>query len=182
MAPKQTLEHVLAQSIPVTESGCWIWLGTEVNGYGQIKVNGRSTLAHRYVYEQLVGPIPPGLDMDHLCRVTQCINPNHVEPVTTQVNILRGISPAALHAKKTHCDRGHELFGENLRLGKTKNDRICKVCDRLRGRQYQQRLYEAEFRSLFLGLSKWIRQTRGASGFKAFVGQLAMEFEQEVPV
>lgn len=75
----------------VTETGCWIWVGRlNRNGYGRICLGGREPMAHRVSYELHVGPIPDGLVLDHLCRVRCCVNPFHLEPVTVQVNTLRG--------------------------------------------------------------------------------------------
>jgi hypothetical protein len=66
---------------------CWLWIGTvKDSGYGQYK---RSSIAHRVVYEALVGPIPEGLELDHLCKIKNCVNPDHLEPVTGQVNVAR---------------------------------------------------------------------------------------------
>ena len=73
------------------ETGCWEWQGSMVeNGYGVVSVNGANIKAHRRYYEVLVGPIPPGLDLDHLCRNRACVNPDHLEPVTRSVNLIRG--------------------------------------------------------------------------------------------
>ena len=95
------------QIMPEPNSGCWLWTGALVEGYGVLSVNGRLTFAHRFSYEQAKGPIPAGLEIDHLCRVRCCANPDHLEPVTTRVNLLRGVGAAAINARKTHCIRGH---------------------------------------------------------------------------
>jgi hypothetical protein len=69
---------------------CWIWQGAKTrNGYGVTTVSGTSTLAHRAFYMMFVGPIPPGLQLDHLCQVRPCVNPEHLEPVTATVNVRR---------------------------------------------------------------------------------------------
>jgi hypothetical protein len=126
--------------IPVPESGCWIWLGSlNTNGYGDVSpckaTEGRSRLAHRLSYEQANGPIPDGLELDHLCRVRCCINPDHLEPVVKQVNILRGEGLGARSARKTHCVHGHPLSGSNLKIRTQRtNGRIhrdCLACDRI---------------------------------------------------
>jgi hypothetical protein len=75
-------------------TGCWLWgLTITRNGYGQIRANRRdgTVLAHRALYERQNGPIPEGLDLDHLCRVRHCVNPSHLEPVTRSENNLRGL-------------------------------------------------------------------------------------------
>ncbi|WP_353848602.1 HNH endonuclease signature motif containing protein [Cellulomonas sp.] len=80
-------------------------------------------------WEQENGPIPPGMQLDHLCRVRECVNPLHLELVTQRENILRGESPAAHHARKTHCDHGHEFTPENTyRAPSRPRTRICRAC------------------------------------------------------
>ena len=94
-------------------------------------------LVHRFVYERLVGKIPEGLQIDHLCRVRHCANPAHMEAVTQRENILRGMSPAAENARKTHCPQGHPYEGENLFTYNQGRFRRCRACDRERGRQWR---------------------------------------------
>lgn len=106
-------------------------------GYGRLTVDGVLTYAHRYSYTLLVGPIPYGLGIDHLCRVHLCVRPDHLEPVTTRVNTLRGLSPSAGNAIKTHCSRGHELTGPNLY--RWKNHRRCVTCNTEAARRYRHR-------------------------------------------
>lgn len=113
--------------IPVTESGCWLWIGScDRGGYGKILVDGKQRLAHRFAYEQYIGPIPDGLPLDHLCRVRPCVNPWHTEPVTTKENVLRGEGLAARNAKATHCKHGHEFTAENTYIARF--GRQCKAC------------------------------------------------------
>src|ERR1035437_6893898 len=92
---------------------CWNWTAhTDGMGYGQLAKPGQHgglVVAHRFAYELLVGPIPEGLQLDHLCRNRACVNPDHLEPVTRRVNILRGVGFGAVNAKKTECPRGHPL-------------------------------------------------------------------------
>ncbi len=77
--------------LPEPNTGCWLWIGsTNTRGYGRIYVNGKTRPAHRLCYELLRGSIPPGLHLDHLCRVPCCVNPAHLEPVTCAENIRRG--------------------------------------------------------------------------------------------
>ncbi len=107
---------------------CWLWTaGKSANGYGKFKAGPKQVSAHRYAYEQCIGPIPSGLQIDHLCRVRHCVNPVHLEPVTCRENIHRGISFSAQNAVKTHCPRGHEYTEDNIYRG-TKGDRRCKTC------------------------------------------------------
>jgi hypothetical protein len=79
------------------------------------------------MYEALVGPIPDGLFLDHTCRNRNCVNPQHLDPVTNKENILRGEGSPAKNARKTHCKNGHPLKGENLVRG-SKGERVCRTC------------------------------------------------------
>jgi hypothetical protein len=114
-------------------SGCWVWTGgKDWDGYGIFTAQTRRTRrAHRWSYEHEVGPIPNGLVLDHLCRNRSCVNPDHLEPVTSRVNTFRGCTPATENAAKTHCKRGHSLGPDgNVRI--SNGQRICRECDRLR--------------------------------------------------
>lgn len=87
----------------------------------------RSVYAHRAAYEAMIGPIPEDRELDHLCRNRACVNPWHLEPVTAQTNMLRGVSPTARLVAANRCKQGHELFGENLRhYG---YGRRCRTCE-----------------------------------------------------
>lgn len=127
-----------AEKFQVSDSGCWVWIaGKTGGGYAafhlSVDVAGSSVkrrtkvYGHRYAYELLVGPIPDGLTLDHLCRNPGCVNPEHLEPVSIRVNILRGNNLAARNARKTHCKRGHELTGTNLRVNRG-GGRACRAC------------------------------------------------------
>lgn len=120
-------------------NGCWLWIGyIHETGYGLLTINEVPRRAHRLVYELVVGPIPDGLHLDHLCRVPKCVNPGHLEPVTPRENVLRGISPAALHAKQTHCCRGHEFTPENTARNAA-GRRSCRTCKRERRTDVKRR-------------------------------------------
>lgn len=103
---------------------------------------GRSILAHRFAYELAHGSIPEGMTIDHKCRVRHCVRPSHLEPVTGKVNILRGESPSAKNARKTHCIRGHPLFGDNLIIRSDNDGRRCRTCQRASERRYKNRVKE----------------------------------------
>lgn len=115
--------------MPEPNSGCWLWdASTTPDGYGKFVVNGNLQPAHRFSYELNVGKIPEGLHLDHLCRVPQCVNPDHLEPVTRSENVRRG-KCVALHVFKTHCPHGHEYAGDNLYVNPD-GRRICRTCKR----------------------------------------------------
>lgn len=108
-------------------TGCWLWDATSRNGYCSIRAGGRYEMVHRSVYKMLVGPIPEGLTIDHLCRNRCCVNPDHLEPVTMIENLARGRGFGALNSAKTHCKRGHPLSGANLYVTSS-GSRGCRTC------------------------------------------------------
>lgn len=108
--------------------GCWFWEGSTNNqGYGAFAIEGKRYYAHRLAYVWLRGGIPDGMVIDHLCRVRNCVNPNHLEVVDFRENVLRGVGPTAVNASRTHCKRGHELAGDNLYI-RPNGYRNCKSC------------------------------------------------------
>lgn len=116
-APRPTAAERFAAKWVEAPGGCHLWVGaTDGDGrYGSFGLGRKAVRAHRWAYEQVHGPVPGGLDLDHLCRKTLCVNPEHLELVTHRENILRGQSFAAINAAKTHCKRGHPFTTENIR-------------------------------------------------------------------
>lgn len=113
-------------------STCWLWTGCRNNqGYGDTKAFGKSELAHRRSYVLLVGDIPPGLELDHLCRVQACVNPAHLEAVTHAENIRRGL---AVKPKPSACPRGHD-YTEATAYVTTTGSRYCRICKNERARR-----------------------------------------------
>src|SRR5262245_61714130 len=114
---------------------CWIWTGArDEKGYGLFRVDGRTRRAHRFAYEYFVGPIPMGLQTDHLCRNASCVNPEHLELVTNRENCRRGRARGgALAPMRTHCKYGHEFSDENTLWVYPKQAspwRKCRTCAR----------------------------------------------------
>lgn len=135
-------DRMLARIAKDPASGCWNWLGTTVREtYGVINEGGRKgglVYTHRLAYERLVGPIPAGLDLDHLCRNKRCCNPAHLEPVTRSENTKRGLAPEKtrkIWGDKTHCVNGHPFDAENTRH-RPSGGRTCRACAREKARQY----------------------------------------------
>lgn len=109
---------------------CWIWTAASSNGYGRLTMNNKQLSAHRVSYCWLVGPLKSGMEIDHLCKVTKCVNPRHLELVTTKTNCYRSNSLPSRNAKKTHCPKGHPYVEENIywQRGPYGLGRVCKIC------------------------------------------------------
>ncbi len=111
---------------------CWLWLnGVNRDGYGCIRIDGKSQSTHRVVFQRLVGLIPTGFQLDHLCRVRSCCNPKHLEIVTSRVNTLRGNTIAANNSKKDFCSNGHVFDLKNTYYRPDRNSRECRICRRV---------------------------------------------------
>lgn len=110
-------------------SGCWLWTGyANLNGYGEFA----EFMAHRFAYTEIVGSIPPGMTLDHLCRVHACVRPSHLEPVSRGENVRRGDS-GAHNRIKTHCAQGHPYDEANTRWYGP-GWRACRTCESWRYR------------------------------------------------
>lgn len=133
--PQPTLEWLFSRCIEDKSRGCWLWPGShDGKGYSRIRLGGKRPRGHQVAYELLRGPISPDLEIDHLCRIRNCINPWHLEAVPGKTNVNR-----APWSKVSRCPRGHEYTAENtdIRNGK----RNCKTCEktRLAARDYRRR-------------------------------------------
>ena len=110
---------------------CILWSGViNPNGYGRVWDGKRHWNAHVLEWERVNGPVPEGMELDHLCSSRACVNVEHLEPVTHRENLLRSPNTlAGRNARKTHCPRGHEYAGSNLVI---RRGRKCRACDRAR--------------------------------------------------
>jgi hypothetical protein len=120
-------------------NACWLWTAAlNTKGYGSFKGDDETTVrAHRFIYELLVGPVPEGLELDHLCRNRVCVNPAHLEPVDHRENTLRGVGFGGKNARKTHCPQGHPYEGDNLIVEATTGRRRCRICTRETNAKYR---------------------------------------------
>lgn len=121
--------------------GCWYWDGCHKRGYGKFQITRpirKTVQAHRYSYALIKGPIPSGMEIDHLCGVPLCVNPAHLEAVTPRENNLRSNSRAAQNTRKTHCLLGHPLAGSNMQIRTYSHGpaRCCRLCEAARSRKH----------------------------------------------
>ena len=141
--PKRIRDKIVFAPCPVPrlKGDCWLWTASKHwRGYGWIGIDGRNRYSHIVVFLLAGGSIPEGKQLDHLCRVTSCCNPNHLEAVTGRMNTLRGVGPSAQNSRKTHCIKGHNLEGCRIRKNKRGGEsRICRICHREeRARHYAE--------------------------------------------
>lgn len=141
MQSKLTTEARFWTKVQKTD-GCWLWMaGKYPEGYGSFWLDGTAVRAHRYAYELLIGPIPKGLTLDHLCRVRHCVNPADLQPVSHRENILRGEGVAATAARQAHCLHGHPYDEANIYHNPKKPTwRQCRACHRAYMRTYRAKV------------------------------------------
>lgn len=143
MPDRRPLRDRLLSGLLVDPSGCLILTGTlDRKGYGAISVNGIPRRVHRVMWELFEGPIPDGLDLDHVrdrgCTNRNCASIAHLEPVTHRVNLLRGDTIPAMYAAREECSQGHPFDLANT-YRRPEGSRVCRTCKRARNRRYKER-------------------------------------------
>ena len=134
MLERQITKTFLSNIKIPNDSNCWIWTGyKDKDGYGTFGFQYKAWKAHRFSYMLYNDELDSNLPLDHLCRNPSCVNPEHLEQITLRENVLRGISPPAIHARNTPCIHGHELSEGNYYVTR-KNGRQCKKCTQQRGK------------------------------------------------
>lgn len=137
-APDDAVIGRFLSKVNVVDDACWLWEGATLQGYGAVTIRQRTYRAPRVSYEMFVGPIPDGFEVDHLCRVPGCVNPDHLEAVTPAENKRRA-APFSAKANRTHCKKeGHPLSGNNLYVKKN-GTRQCRACQREAMRRFKAR-------------------------------------------
>lgn len=145
--PVRTVDRAALMWVKLDVADCWLFTGWRcAGGYGRFWSGAKLVQAHRWVWEYLVGPIPDGLELDHLCRQRACCNPDHLEAVTPRVNTFRSRAVSTQNAVKTHCPQGHPYAGENLivRYRPAGIERRCRACVRETGQRYRARQKAAQ--------------------------------------
>ena len=140
----ERLPERLRNKITTDANGCWLWTGSRYrNGYGQTWNGERPEQAHRVIFRLLRGAIPDGTEIDHLCRVRNCVNPAHLETVPHRTNMRRSETVMGENARKTQCKRGHEFDDHNTRVTPT-GARQCRKCVAMHARNAKRRRRDAQ--------------------------------------
>ena len=122
---------------------CWLWMGSKSKGYGTLRVHGKSRRVHRLALELAGRQLDQNLTVDHLCRHRSCVNPAHLEQVTSRENTMRGEGQAVQNLRKTECPKGHPYSGSNLYV-RPEGHRDCRRChadyqaERARRRRFER--------------------------------------------
>ena len=132
---------VSTDPLSTVTTNCWLWTkGVNRGGYGHCRLNGRQGNAHRLVYEDQVGSLPEGTELDHRCRVRLCVRPDHMVPRTRKDHIHQSpLTVGSRNSAKTHCDQGHEFTKANTYTRPGSARRECRTCRNTASREYKKR-------------------------------------------
>jgi len=119
-------------SIIKKTKNCWTWVGPKMNGYGFYRDKNQRLYAHRVSYFYYIGELDKSLVVDHICNNRECVNPKHLQQITSVENTMRGNGPAAINKRKKNCQKGHPLSGKNLLIAGKRKGRVCRICKRQR--------------------------------------------------
>lgn len=134
MQPTDELQQRVKRNIKIDVKGCWVWQRTiSKNGYGGAWLKtgyrqGINTSAHRVSYLAFKGEIPARYQIDHLCKVRSCVNPEHLEAVTPRENVMRSDAKFKEQMRRTHCPQGHEYTVENTYYRPSRAGGVCRNC------------------------------------------------------
>ena len=147
MAKKEKIE-LFFDKIFFDESGCWLWTGALSNGYGLFRnEQSKQGTAHNFSYRYFKGKISDHLQIDHLCRIRSCVNPEHLEAVTPRDNLDRANHWSKINREKRNCPKGHEYSMENTQITSI-GSRICKRCNRERMRKLREKTIKLPIKQL----------------------------------
>lgn len=138
---ERVAQRVFGRILIDAETGCWEWVGSlNDDGYAQFALSHTFTKrVARFLYEEEYGPLDPSIHLDHLCRNRPCVNPAHLDPVTPRVNILRGVGPTAINARREYCTNGHDLSDPDVLYVRPNGWRQCRVCQSANARRYVEK-------------------------------------------
>jgi len=144
METKKRLARIYSKIVIDKDSQCWNWQGPLRDGYGRIYWKGKTIQAHRWFYNQKFGNLPDWKqkgdpEIDHICRNRACVNPDHLRVVSVKENILAGLGPTAINARKTVCKHGHSLVPDN------RGHRKCKTCNTIYMSSEKRRAYKRKY-------------------------------------
>lgn len=146
MPVTEAMNRFLDKVVPEPNTGCWIWSGmcSRKHRYGYFWYSGVNVLAHRWIWQQTNGAIPASFDIDHICRVRECVNPRHLRAVTRRDNLMAPGSLSIVNKNylKTSCHRGHPLTQDNVYVFNG-NHRACRLCKQIAQRKVDAKRKEA---------------------------------------
>lgn len=136
------LDRIERYTFPEPNSGCHIWAGPTNLVYGVMNISKKNRYVHRIAYELCKGPIPAGLVIDHICKNTLCVNPQHLEAVTQYENVMRSSSPSSISAHRSCCANGHDYTEESTYI--YRGVRMCRICRAANCRNLKKRIAAAK--------------------------------------